>query len=98
VAPQLARTARDSVGGALNTAASTSLAGRPGLGNAVHAAASSAFFDGFAVSCLLVAVISGVGALFSLALLPAHPDLPKDAESDSNQPVLALDAGPSGLT
>src|SRR3989441_6546158 len=36
ITPQLARTARDSVGGALNVATSTSLGGRPGLGNAVH--------------------------------------------------------------
>ena len=80
ITPQFAQTAQDSVGGALNVATSTSLAGRPGLGNAVHAAASSAFFDGFHASILLVAVLSGLGGLMTLLLLPAHPLLPADSE------------------
>jgi EmrB/QacA subfamily drug resistance transporter len=95
ITPQLARTARDSVGGALNVATSTSLGGRPGLGNAVHAAASSAFFDGFQVSILLVAVLSGLGGLMALLLLPAHPRLQADSEEAEEEPALtaALEAG-----
>jgi hypothetical protein len=95
ITPQLARTARDSVGGALNVATSTSLGGRPGLGNAVHAAASSAFFDGFRVSILLVAVLSALGGLMALLLLPAYPRLQADSEEAEEEPALtaALEAG-----
>jgi hypothetical protein len=89
LAPQLARSARDSVGAALRVASSPSLSGRPGLGNAVHAAASSAFFDGFKVSCLLAAVLSGVGGLMTLLLLPAHPLLPPDSEEAEEEPGFA---------
>ena len=88
VAPQLARTARDSVGAALHIANSTSLSGGRGLGNAVHAAASSAFFDGFTVACLLVAVLSLLGGLMTLLLLPAHPMLP-DREEAEEEPAFA---------
>jgi hypothetical protein len=89
IAPQLARTARDSVGGALNVATGIRLGGRPGLGHAVQAAASSAFFDGFKVSCLLVAVLSGLGGLMTFLLLPAHPLLPADSEEAEAEPALA---------
>ena len=84
---QLAQTAQDSAGGALNVATSTSLGGRPGLGNAVQAAASSAFFDGFKVSLLLLAVLSGLGGLITLRLLPAQPLLPADSEEAEQEPA-----------
>jgi EmrB/QacA subfamily drug resistance transporter len=95
IAPQFAQIARDSVGGALNVATSTSLGGRPGLGNAVQAAASSAFFDGFKVSLLLLAVLSGVGGFITLRLLPAQPLLPADSGEAEEEPALtaALEAG-----
>ena len=86
IPPQLAQTAQDSAGGALNVA--TSLGGRPGLGNAVHAAASSAFFDGFHVSLLLLSVLSGLGGLMTLRLLPAQPRL--SAVSDDVDEELAF--------
>ena len=90
LAPQLARTVRDSAGAALHVATTVSLAGNRGLGNAVHSAATSAFFDGFKVACVLVAILSGVGALFTWLLLPAHPLLPAGSEEDEE--VLSLAA------
>jgi len=47
--------------------------GHPALANAVHAAASNAFFHGFSAACLVAAGVSAVAAIGSLLLLPAHP-------------------------
>ena len=85
--PQLARSARDSAGAALQVA--TSLSGRTGLGNAVHVAASSAFFDGFKVACVVVAVLSALGGLMTLLLLPAQPLTPADGEEAEDELALA---------
>ena len=73
LAPRLARTAHDSVGGALALANRTSVKGDPALANAVHAAASNAFFHGFSAACLVAAGVSAVAAIGALVLLPAHP-------------------------
>jgi len=73
LAPRLARTAHDSVGGALALANGTSVNGHPALANAVHAAASNAFFHGFSAACLVAAGVSAVAAIGALVLLPAHP-------------------------
>jgi len=73
LAPRLARTAHDSVGAALQLANRTSLNGHPALANAVHTAASNAFFHGFSAACLLAAAVSAAGAIAALLLLPAHP-------------------------
>ena len=71
--PQDARTAHDSVGRALELANHTSHNGHPALANAVHAAASNAFFHGFGAACLVAAGVSAVAAIGALVLLPAHP-------------------------
>jgi EmrB/QacA subfamily drug resistance transporter len=89
LAPRLARTAHQSVGGALNIANHTGLTGHPALGKAVHAATSSAFFDGFSISCLVVASVSAAGAIVALMLLPAHPALPADPQAER---ALALES------
>jgi hypothetical protein len=73
LAPRLARTAHDSAGGALELANRTSLHGHPALANAIHAAASNAFFHGFSAACLVAAGVGAAGAIVSLLLLPAHP-------------------------
>jgi EmrB/QacA subfamily drug resistance transporter len=73
LAPRLAHSAHDSVGGALGLANRTSVNGHPALANAVHAAASNAFFHGFSTACLVAAGVSAVAAIGSLLLLPAHP-------------------------
>src|SRR6266550_4670440 len=71
--PQDARTAHDSVGRAFALANQTSGNGHPALADAVHAAASNAFFHGFSVGCLVAAGVSAVAAIATLVLLPAHP-------------------------
>jgi hypothetical protein len=71
--PRLTHTAHDSVGRALELANRTSLNGHPALANAVHEAASNAFFHGFSAACLVAAGVSAVAAIGTLLLLPAHP-------------------------
>src|SRR6185436_5551649 len=70
---RLAHNAHESVGGALGLANRASLNGHPHLANAVHAAASNAFFHGFGAACLVAAGISAAAAIAALVLLPAHP-------------------------
>src|SRR5467141_2004882 len=71
--PQDAGTAHDSVGRAYALANQTSHNGHLALADAVHAAASNAFFHGFSVGCLVAAGVSAVAAIGALVLLPAHP-------------------------
>ena len=71
--PQDARTAHDSVGRAFELANHTSHNGHPALANAVHAAASNAFFHGFSAACLVAAGVSAAAAVGAALLLPAHP-------------------------
>jgi hypothetical protein len=71
--PRDARTAHDSVGRALELANHTSHNGHPALANAVHAAASNAFFHGFSAALLVAAGVSAAAAIGALILLPAHP-------------------------
>src|SRR5436190_1697255 len=73
LSPRLARSAHNSVGGALELAHRSSLNGHPALGTAVHAAASTAFFHGFSAACLVAAGVSAAAAIATLRLLPAHP-------------------------
>jgi EmrB/QacA subfamily drug resistance transporter len=73
LAPRLAGTAHDSAGAALELANRTSLQGHPALANAIHGAASNAFFHGFSAACLVAAGVGAAGAIVSLLLLPAHP-------------------------
>jgi EmrB/QacA subfamily drug resistance transporter len=63
----------DSVGAALQVAGRIGAGGHAQLAGAVHDAASSAFFDGFATGCLVAAGVSAVGAVLAAVLLPAHP-------------------------
>jgi hypothetical protein len=73
LSPRLAHSAHESVGGALGLAHRASLSGHPHLANAVHAAASNAFFHGFGAACLVAAGVSAAAAIATLLLLPAHP-------------------------
>ena len=68
-----ARGAHDSVGAALALANRASVGGHPALANAVHAAASNAFFHGFSAACLVAAGVSAAAAVGAWLLLPAHP-------------------------
>ena len=94
LAPRDAHTAHDSVGAALELANRTSLNGDPALAHAVHAAASTAFFDGFSAGCLLAAGVSGAAAMVTLLLLPAHPG-PAPSAPDAGASVQSTDAWPS---
>src|SRR5437016_2496806 len=69
--PQDARTAHDSVGRAFELANQISQNGDPVLANAIHAAASNAFFHGFSAACLVAAGVSAVAAIGAALLLPA---------------------------
>ena len=64
-----AAAAHDSVGAAL--AIGDRLAGVAGA--QLHAAASSAFFDGLSAGCLVAAAVTAAGAVMAAVLLPAQP-------------------------
>ena len=89
----LARRAHESVGGAIGFANRTGLSGHPALANAIHAVASSAFFDSFGVACLVVAGVSAASPIVTVLLLPAHPALPAHPEAEL---VLALPSDDQG--
>ena len=89
LAPEVARSARDSVGAALRVASSPGLSGRPGVGSAVHAAATRAFFDGVKVALIPIAILSALGGVMALLLLPAHPVVADDSEPPQVEPFLA---------
>jgi EmrB/QacA subfamily drug resistance transporter len=79
----IARTAHESVGAALTVAGQIAHAGHPAVAAAIHDAASSAFFDGFHTANFVAAGVAAAGAVMALALLPAHPTIHADGESDA---------------
>lgn len=76
--PQAAVAARESVGGAFIAAQRVADAGLGTLAGQLEAAASTAFFDGFAVGCLVAAGVALMGAVAAAVLLPAQPIAPVD--------------------
>src|SRR3954454_9524576 len=72
---EAAHAARESVGGAFIAAQRVADAGLGSAAAQLKDAASHAFFDGFAVGCLVAAGVALVGAVIAAVLLPAHPDL-----------------------
>jgi EmrB/QacA subfamily drug resistance transporter len=76
--------ARESVGGAFIAAQRVADAGLGPAAEQLRAAASTAFFDGFAVGCLVAAGVAALGALLAAALLPAQPIV---ADDDEHAPV-----------
>jgi EmrB/QacA subfamily drug resistance transporter len=82
----IARTAHESVGAALTVAGRLVHAGHPALASAIHNAASSAFFQGFHASNYVSAGVAAAGALMALALLPAHPAVRGDQETEAPAP------------
>ena len=69
------RSAHASVGAALGVASSLRAAGRTAVGAAVHDAATTAFFHGFAAANLVAGGVAAAGALVALAWLPAQPSV-----------------------
>src|SRR5262249_42558465 len=60
---------------------------RPMLARTLHSAASNAFFDGFAVACLVAAAVALVGAVLAAILIPAHPPQPGAGTLAEEQPT-----------
>jgi predicted MFS family arabinose efflux permease len=77
----VARAAHASIGAAFGAAGQLAQLGHPALATAVHAAANSAFFDGFSTANYVAAGVAAVGAALALALLPAHPAGSSDVEA-----------------
>jgi hypothetical protein len=72
--PDAAASAADrSVGGAFGAADQLAAAGQGGVAAALHEAASTAFFHGFEIACLVAAAVAIAGAVFALILIPAQP-------------------------
>jgi EmrB/QacA subfamily drug resistance transporter len=65
--------AHRSVGGAFEAATELTAGHHAALGRALHDAATSAFFDGFAVACLAAAGVAVAGAVMAAAFIPAQP-------------------------
>jgi hypothetical protein len=65
--------AHRSVGGAFEAAARLDAGHQTALAQALHDAASSAFFHGFTVACLVAGGVAALGVLLAVALVPAHP-------------------------
>lgn len=70
---EAAHAARESVGGAFIAAQRLADAGLGPAAAQLQEAASIAFFDGFAVGCLVAAGVALVGAIAAAVLLPAQP-------------------------
>jgi EmrB/QacA subfamily drug resistance transporter len=68
-----AEQAHNSIGAALGAAAQLQAGGQDGLARALADVASSAFFDGFAIACLVAAGVALAGAVLALVLLPPLP-------------------------
>src|SRR5262245_6974367 len=60
--PRLATAAHNSVGAALEIGTRAKEAGHPALAGSIHHAASTAFFHGLGIACLLAAGVSAAGA------------------------------------
>jgi EmrB/QacA subfamily drug resistance transporter len=91
----VADTAERSVGTAFGLAGQLREGGQTGLSEALHDAASSAFFDGFALACLVAAGVAVLGAVFAAVLLPAQPPqaAPERAEGEPLAATARASAG-----
>jgi EmrB/QacA subfamily drug resistance transporter len=81
--PEAAHAARESVGGAFIAAQRVADAGLGSTAAQLRDVASRAFFDGFAVGCLVAAGVAVLGALAAAVLLPAHPT---DTSTELDEP------------
>jgi EmrB/QacA subfamily drug resistance transporter len=83
-----AQAARESVGAAFIAAQRVADAGLGPAALQLRAAASVAFFDGFAVGCLVAAGVAALGAIAAAVLLPAQPLVAADDEPASVSPIV----------
>ena len=98
---EAAHAARDSVGGAFIAAQRVADAGLGPIADQLRAAASTSFFDGFAVGCLVAAGVAALGAIIAAIFLPAHAlaadALTADALTD-DEASFAIADGPVPVT
>jgi len=69
----LAHAAHSSVGAAFAVAHALTGAGRAGVADGVHEAASGAFIHGLSAGCLVAGGVALAGAIMAAILLPAQP-------------------------
>ena len=91
-----ARTAHESIGAALTTAARIGHAGHPALATTIHHAANSAFFSGFHTANWVAAGVAAAGAVMALALLPAQPTVPGEDTQEAPRRGSAATAAARG--
>jgi EmrB/QacA subfamily drug resistance transporter len=87
--------ARESVGGAFIAAQRVADAGLGSAAAQLKDAAAHAFFDGFAVGCLVAAGVALVGAIIAAVLLPAHPELDITESVELVAPAPDLELAPA---
>ena len=91
LAPDILARAEESVGGALLAARSLASVDPVGA-RALSTAADHAFFDGFAIACVVAAGVALVGAAFAALVLPARPtEIDDDVALDDNDVPGAVD-------
>jgi len=65
--------AHQSVGAALAVGRRAAALGHPGLGTAIHHAATNAFIDGLTAGCYVAGGVAAVGVVLAVAFLPSQP-------------------------
>jgi hypothetical protein len=78
--------ARESVGGALEAARRFAEAGQTDAASMLASTAKDGFLDGMAAGCLVAAGVSLLGALLTVAFLPAHPSAPDESLTTVKSP------------
>jgi hypothetical protein len=77
--------AHQSVGAALAVGRQAAALGHPGLGIAIHHAATNAFIDGLTAGCYVAGGVAAVGVVLAVAFLPSQP--PTAMFNDAKEPV-----------
>ncbi len=75
--------AHRSIGGAFGAADQLAGAGQGDVAAALHEAASTAFFDGFQIACVVAAAVAIAGSVFALILIPAQPPHQSDEPGEA---------------
>ena len=65
--------AHQSVGAALSVAQRATALGHPGLGTAIHQAATGAFINGLTAGCYVAGGVAAVGVVLAVLFLPSQP-------------------------
>jgi hypothetical protein len=81
-----------SVGTAFDASGQLAGSGQEGVAQALHDAASSAFFNGFETAVFVAAAIAAAGAVMALVLIPAQPPALSAVGADAS-PQLAVAEG-----